>query len=73
MFSLTTEQVKKASDWCKKQDAKLALLQKLETPNYGANGGAYTYEFTPTTLGLVTKVRNNLTKDEIDLTDYEEW
>lgn len=37
----------------------------------GASGGATTYEFTPTSLGLVTKVRHF--DKELDLTRYEDW
>ena len=42
-------------------------------PYYGAIGGAYTYSFSPTSLGCVVKVRNSVTGDEIDLTDYSAW
>lgn len=37
----------------------------------GASGGATTYEFTPTSLGLVTKVRHF--GKELDLTTYQDW
>jgi hypothetical protein len=39
----------------------------------GASGGRFTYLFTPTSLGLVIKVKCNLCGDEIDLTEYNEW
>lgn len=39
---------------------------------YGAIGGALTYSFTPTTLGVVIKVKCACGK-EIDVTDYEGW
>ena len=42
-------------------------------PYYGAIDGAYTYSFSPTSLGCVVKVRNTVTGDEIDLTDYSHW
>jgi hypothetical protein len=38
----------------------------------GASGGAITYTFTPTTLGLVIKVQCAC-GDEHDVTDYDEW
>lgn len=38
----------------------------------GASGGAITYCFTPTTIGLVTKVRCAC-GTEGDLTDYNDW
>lgn len=40
-------------------------------PYYGTCGGAYLYKFLPTSVGLITKVENVVTKEEIDLTDYE--
>ncbi len=43
------------------------------TPYYGAIGGAYEYSFVPTGIGTAVKVRNVVTGDAIDLTDYEAW
>lgn len=39
----------------------------------GAIGGRFTYMVTPTGLGVIIKIRDNCTKEEIDLTSYEEW
>ena len=39
----------------------------------GAIGGFLTYSFTPTSIGLVTKVTHAITKETIDLSDYEDW
>lgn len=41
-------------------------------PYAGAVGGALAYQFTPTTLGLVIKVRYG-DEFELDLTDYHDW
>lgn len=42
--------------------------------NYkGAIGGAITYSFTPTSLGQVFVVKNNLTGEILNLTDYASW
>jgi len=60
---LSEEQLKKLAKWKKKKKAK----------NEGAIGGRYTYSFTPTGLGYVIKVRDNIDKNEIDLTDVEDW
>lgn len=38
----------------------------------GANGGAITYTFTPTMIGLVIKVKCACGAEE-DVTDYDEW
>ena len=39
----------------------------------GAIGGSLTFMFTPTGLGVVTKVRDAFTQQEIDLSDYGYW
>lgn len=38
--------------------------------NIGASGGQVTFEFTPTGMGTVVRVKNSLTGDSIDLTEY---
>jgi hypothetical protein len=67
--------VEKIKAWCDEQDKKVA--QKQNRPDgqayYGAIGGAYTYMYTPTGLGLIVKIKNNLTEEILDLTDYENW
>lgn len=64
MFKLTKQQKQKLSDW----------MEKNTPDKYcGAIGGRWTYSFTPTTLGIAVSVRDNLTKLEIDLTEYEDW
>ena len=79
MFSLSKEQEKKLAGWQLVQEAKVISLEKgteLEHSDeayYGAVGGGYTYSFTPTSLGCITKVENNITKEEIDLTEYDQW
>ena len=79
MFSLDETQQEKLAVWKKEQDAKVIEQQKgtqYEHPGeayYGCSGGAYTYEFTPTSLGLVVVVRNEVTDEEIDLSDYDGW
>jgi hypothetical protein len=50
----------------------ICLLLKLII-YYGAPEGAYLYKFCPTSLGLITKVENLVTKEEVDLTNYESW
>lgn len=39
----------------------------------GASGGNLTFSVTPTGLGTTFKVRESITKEEIDLTDYDNW
>ena len=42
-------------------------------PYYGVSDGAYEYSFVPTSIGIVIKVKNLVSGDIIDLTDYEDW
>lgn len=42
-------------------------------PYGGAIGGSLTFMFTPTGLGVVTRVRDAFTHQELDLSDYEDW
>jgi hypothetical protein len=77
MFMLNVGQTERCAEWMKAQDAKVAERQKEsdhpDKPYYGCTGGAYSYIFTPTTIGLCVEVRNNLTKETINLTDTEAW
>jgi len=66
MFELTEEQRNRLTEW----------QNTLEKQYTGAIGGAYTYLFTPTALGLIIQVYYlKATKKEqrIDLTDYSSW
>lgn len=55
--------------------AQLALefitIKRLEYA--GAIGGQFTYEFTPTSIGLGIVIIDNVSKERCDLTDYESW
>ena len=79
MFSLDAKQIEKLNAWVAEQDKKVMEHQKgteLEHPGeayYGACGGSLTYKFTPTGLGLAVHVQNNVTGEEINLTNYEDW
>lgn len=63
-FGIDKAEYAKFKEWKDKKD-----LEKYT----GAIGGRFTYEFTPTSLGIVIKVRDSMDKDEIDLTDYNMW
>lgn len=88
MFKLTEEQNNILSKWVKEQQEKAIEIQKqiIKNPNLiiqqcwedgypytGASGGDLTYMFTPTSLGIVVKVKYGLTEEIIDLSDYENW
>lgn len=44
-----------------------------DTPYCGAIGGQFTFSFTHTSLGDVTKVKDAVTGEELDLSDYDSW
>lgn len=46
---------------------------KLEKGKAGTIGDNYTYSFTPTGIGIVVRITNNITKAVLDLSHYEEW
>ncbi len=66
MFDLSEKQKETIIKW--KMSRNCLLGQ-------GASGGRWTYSFTPTSLGLVINVIDNLIKEDniLDLTDYENW
>lgn len=64
-FSLSDKQAKKALEWIKDR--------KADKRYGGAIRGRFSYTFAPTTLGLVCIVRDDLSGEEIDLSDYEGW
>jgi hypothetical protein len=60
------------------EESRQAVLEELARegllrPYYGVSGGGYVFTFCPTSLGTVVRVRNTMSEDEIDLTDYESW
>lgn len=65
MFQVSKEQDKQISEWMHKK-------RKDGKPE-GAIGGRFTFNFTPTSLGVVITVKDNILKDFIDVTDYDSW
>lgn len=63
IFEFTSEQEAKYQQWHK---------EKCVMFGRGSIGGRLTYEFTPTSLGLVVKVKCACGQ-EIDLSEYENW
>jgi len=73
-FHVTPEEQEKINAFIEEQDKIWqATKEGCECPHYGAIGGAYTYHFTPTSIGTVLKVENTVTGAVIDLTDYDSW
>ena len=84
MFGLSNKQWIKLHNWFKGVNKENAARQWANpemrkhmidenTPYAGASGGALTYSFTPTNLGTVVKVTEELSGKVIDLTEYEDW
>lgn len=65
-YEITEKQYKKYERWRKakkKKDGELYV---------GAIGGAYTFCFTPTGIGIIVTVKTS-DGDELDLTDFDTW
>lgn len=71
--ALTPEQIIKADEWIREQDKKVARIQGKPYPNYGSCGGAFTYKFTGTSIGVIVKLSNCITGEKIDLSDYDQF
>jgi hypothetical protein len=50
-----------------------AFMAEKSVKNTGAVGGQFSYLITNTTLGQVIKVIDQVSGDELDLSDYESW
>lgn len=64
MFTLTDEQKKRAIEW--------EPTHGCTIKNHGAIGGATTYKFTPTSVGVI-QVVTCACGGELDLTEYDLW
>ena len=62
-FALDEAQVAKINEWVSGHN----LVYE------GASGGRYTYSFTPTSLGIVYEVIDNVTGEKLNVTDYDLW
>ena len=71
-FSLDSSQLARAKAWSAEHDAAKHIPANGKRRKVGAIGGAYTYCFTPTGIGTVTKIQCSC-GDNLDLTDYSLW
>lgn len=62
-FSLTQEEVERAR----------AFHTKCRKKYAGAIGGAFTYSFTPTSIGVIVSVECGVCKEKLVLTDFNDW
>ena len=91
-FELTNEEIDRVETWLKTEVYPKEVAWQQDTitdPNYemafcweegvpyeGAIGGGLTYEFTHTSLGVITVARyksGRHTEYRLDLTDYASW
>lgn len=88
-YKVTKEEQSKIDLWLEKEVYPEAIeKQKADTinpsafhmfnwdagyPYQGPIGGGVTYCFTPTSLGVIFKVKETMTGKELDLTDYDLW
>jgi len=87
-FTLTDEAEEKIDAWLKEIYAKAIAKQKeeIESPNdfiifcweegypyTGPIGGGLTYSFTNTSIGVVITVKESITGETLDISDYESW
>lgn len=70
MFDLDDKAWDKITDWVREQDGLITRMGGY--PPDGDIGGSLTYEFTPTAVGTIVKVKHALTNEVLDLTDYDD-
>lgn len=88
-FEVDESQMDKLEAWITEQDLKAVEIQKQTprhhkdtcytmmwengVPYTGAIGGAISYTFTPTSIGVVATVTHAITKEELNVTDFDSW
>ena len=60
-FTITEEQARKAAEWMAQRKVK----------EQGAIGGQFTFQFTNTSIGQIKTVSDCVSKETLDLTDYD--
>lgn len=66
VFKLEGLELEKANDWIKSQ------LKKTNN-RVGTAGDRFEYRFSPTGLGTIVSIYDNLTKENKDVTNFENW
>ena len=59
---LDSEQKKKLKEW-----------KENRSQYSGSIGGQFIYILTPTSLGVIIKIKDGLNDEILDLTDYDSW
>jgi hypothetical protein len=71
-FGLYKEQSEAVSKWMKEHDQEKHIPSGRSRRYSGAIGGAYTFEFTKTSIGTCVHVRCSC-GEAIDVSDYDNW
>jgi len=72
MFSLYKEQREAAREWIQRHDGERHISPGKKYRYSGSIGGAYTWEFTPTSIGMAVVVKCSC-GEELNISDYENW
>lgn len=78
-FKITDEEEVRINEWLLELKERIVNENPLddplglEEPYYGAIGGGITYSFTQTSLGVILVVKETITGETLNLTDYESW
>lgn len=64
-FTIDKEDIKKISKWVKKQ-------RKKDSSNF-ALGERWSYIFTPTGIGTLLTIKDNILNEEYEVTDISNW
>jgi hypothetical protein len=65
-FSLTDEQIAKYEAWREE-------IQRTDKRSPGTIGGTFAFQFTTTTVGVITRVIYRSGEQILDLTNYDEF
>jgi hypothetical protein len=71
-YYLSKEQRAAAKEWVEKHDAERHLAPGKKHRYSGAIGGAYTWNFTSTSLGVISTLACSC-GEKLDVSDYEDW
>lgn len=69
MFELGKDELKELNRWEADHNKTCIYANPM---NQGAIGGRFTYSFTPTGLGVISKI-DCACGESVDLTNYNEW
>lgn len=72
-FEITEKEMLKLLPWIEQQEIQAKTMNGGIKPQHGEIDARFTYCFTVTSIGTYVIIRDNFTKQEINLTDFNEW